>query len=199
MSLADLFSQIPYWNEYVPTFIQMLIIGFVPALLVVLVGPLIRNQVGALLNALPDIVRQFEQVWLPNIAELLDMEVGEDVGIGAFVSRYGDMAGTWGTKVLVGLTQSGSVVFAAILSLFLVPKFWVNEDTSLGERNGAYCTNLEDKMGLKGSATCEMTFGERGVARGVLVGDVHNGIRQMFRMLCKKCKRFCWYLGLAFG
>ncbi len=91
------------------------------ALLVVLVGPLIRNQVGALLNALPDIVRQFEQVWLPNIAELLDMDVGEDVGIGAFVSRYGDMAGTWGTKVLLGLTQSGSVVFAAILSLFLVP------------------------------------------------------------------------------
>lgn len=90
-------------------------------LLVVLVGPLIRNQVGALLNALPDIVRQFEQVWLPNIAELLDMDVGEDVGIGAFVSRYGDMAGSWGTKVLVGLTQSGSVVFAAILSLFLVP------------------------------------------------------------------------------
>jgi predicted PurR-regulated permease PerM len=91
------------------------------ALLVLLVGPLIRGQVGALLNALPDIVRQFEQVWLPNIAELLDMDVGEDVGIGAFVSRYGDMAGSWGTKVLVGLTQSGSVVFAAILSLFLVP------------------------------------------------------------------------------
>ena len=91
------------------------------ALLVLLVGPLIRNQVGALLDALPDIVRQFEQVWLPNIAELLDMDVGDDVGVGAFVARYGDMAGTWGTRVLVGLTQSGSVVFAAILSLFLVP------------------------------------------------------------------------------
>ena len=91
------------------------------ALLVLLVGPLIRNQVGALLNALPGIVMQFEQVWLPNIAEVLDMDIGEDVGIGAFVARYGDMAGSWGTKVLVGLTQSGSVVFAAILSLFLVP------------------------------------------------------------------------------
>ena len=91
------------------------------ALLVVLVGPLIRSQVGALLNALPGIVAQFEQVWLPNIAEMLDMDIGEDVGIGAFVARYGDMAGSWGTRVLVGLTQSGSVVFAAILSLFLVP------------------------------------------------------------------------------
>jgi predicted PurR-regulated permease PerM len=90
-------------------------------LLVLLVGPLIRTQVGALLDALPEIVRQVEHVWLPNIAEMLDLEVGEDVGLGAFVARYGDMAGSWGTKVLVGLTQSGSAVFAAVLSLFLVP------------------------------------------------------------------------------
>jgi len=90
-------------------------------LLVLLVGPLIRTQVGALLDALPDIVRQFEQVWLPNIAELLDLETGEDVGIGAFVARYGDMAGSWGTKVLVSVTQSGGAVAAAVLSLFLVP------------------------------------------------------------------------------
>jgi predicted PurR-regulated permease PerM len=91
------------------------------ALLVVLVGPLIRNQVGALLDALPGIVAQFEQVWLPNIAGMLDVDIDDDVGIGAFVARYGDMAGSWGSKVLMGLTQSGSVVFAAILSLFLVP------------------------------------------------------------------------------
>jgi predicted PurR-regulated permease PerM len=90
-------------------------------LLVLLVGPLIRTQVGALLDALPEIVRQVEQVWLPNVAQMLDPEVGENVGIGAFVARYGDMAGSWGTKVLVGLTQSGSAVFAAVLSLFLVP------------------------------------------------------------------------------
>jgi predicted PurR-regulated permease PerM len=90
-------------------------------LLVLLVGPLIRTQVGALLDALPEIVRQFEQVWLPNIAELLDLEIGDDVGIGAFVARYGDMAGSWGTKVLVSVTQSGGAVAAAVLSLFLVP------------------------------------------------------------------------------
>jgi len=91
------------------------------ALLVLLVGPLIRNQIGALLEALPGIVAQFEQVWLPNIAELLDLDIGEDVGIGAFVQRYGDMAGTWGTKVLLSVTQSGGAVAAAVLSLFLVP------------------------------------------------------------------------------
>jgi len=90
-------------------------------LLVLLVGPLIRTQVGALLNALPEIVRQVEQVWLPNIAEMLDLEMGDDVGLGAFVARYGDMAGTWGTKVLVSVTQSGGAVAAAVLSLFLVP------------------------------------------------------------------------------
>jgi len=91
------------------------------ALLVLLVGPLIRTQVGALLAALPEIVLQFEQVWLPNIAELLDLDIGEDVGIGAFVERYGDMAGSWGTKVLFSVTQSGGAVAAAVLSLFLVP------------------------------------------------------------------------------
>ena len=98
-----------------------LITFLVLGLIVLLVGPLIRSQVGSLLNALPEIVRQVEQVWLPNVAELIDLEVGEDVGIGAFVARYGDMAGSWATKVLVGLTQSGSALFAAVLSLFLVP------------------------------------------------------------------------------
>jgi len=66
-------------------------------------------------------VVQFEQVWLPNIAEMLNLDIGEDVGIGAFVERYGDMAGSWGTKVLMSVTQSGGAVAAAVLSLFLVP------------------------------------------------------------------------------
>ena len=90
-------------------------------LLVLLVGPLIQTQVGALFDALPDIVSQFEQVWLPNIAELLNLDVGDDVGIGAFLARYGDMAGSWGTKVLVSVSQSGGALAAAVLSLFLVP------------------------------------------------------------------------------
>lgn len=69
------------------------------------------------------------------------------------------------------------------LSLFLVPKFLVNEDGSLGPRNGVYATNIEKKMGLKGSTTCEMTFGLDDPAVGYLVGNVHNGIRQMFRVI----------------
>ncbi len=69
------------------------------------------------------------------------------------------------------------------LSLFLVPKFLVNEDGTIGERNGAYVTNVEKKMGLKVSTTCELTFGEKHPAVGTLVGDVHNGIAQMFQVI----------------
>ncbi len=69
------------------------------------------------------------------------------------------------------------------LSLFIVPKCWVEEDGSLGERNGVYVTNLEKKMGLKASATCEITFGADAPARGLLVGEVHDGIAQMFRVI----------------
>ncbi|HEX6500930.1 MAG TPA: acyl-CoA dehydrogenase [Micromonosporaceae bacterium] len=71
------------------------------------------------------------------------------------------------------------------LSLFIVPKYHFDEETGeLGERNGVYATNVEHKMGLKVSNTCEMTFGEHGVpAKGWLLGDVHDGIRQMFLII----------------
>jgi hypothetical protein len=71
------------------------------------------------------------------------------------------------------------------LSMFLVPKYLVREDGSLGERNGVKVTNLEHKMGLKVSTTCELTFGgdpDR-PAVGTLVGGVHDGIRQMFLII----------------
>ncbi|GAB1823667.1 acyl-CoA dehydrogenase [Herbidospora sp. RD11066] len=70
------------------------------------------------------------------------------------------------------------------LSLFLVPKFLVDlESGELKERNGVYVTNVEKKMGLKVSTTCELTFGDRHPAVGYLVGDVHEGIRQMFQVI----------------
>ncbi|HEY2075022.1 MAG TPA: acyl-CoA dehydrogenase [Streptosporangiaceae bacterium] len=69
------------------------------------------------------------------------------------------------------------------LSMFLVPKFLVNPDGSLGERNGVYVTNVEHKMGLKASTTCELTFGAEHPAVGTLIGDVHDGIRQMFMII----------------
>ena len=69
------------------------------------------------------------------------------------------------------------------LSMFVVPKFLVNEDGSLGERNGVECTAIEKKMGIIGSATAELTFGMHKPAVGYLVGGVHDGIRQMFHVI----------------
>jgi alkylation response protein AidB-like acyl-CoA dehydrogenase len=71
------------------------------------------------------------------------------------------------------------------LSLFLVPKYRFDTDTGeLGERNGVFVTGVEHKMGIKVSTTCELTFGVHGTpAVGWLLGDVHNGIAQMFQVI----------------
>ncbi|BBY58766.1 acyl-CoA dehydrogenase [Mycolicibacterium sarraceniae] len=71
------------------------------------------------------------------------------------------------------------------LSLFIVPKFLFDAETGApGERNGVFVTNVEHKMGLKVSATCELTFGQHGTpAKGWLVGEVHEGIAQMFDVI----------------
>ena len=76
------------------------------------------------------------------------------------------------------------------LSLFVVPKHHFDHETGelTGERNGAYVTNVEHKMGIKVSNTCELTFGDTAVgggepAKGWLLGEVHNGIAQMFQVI----------------
>jgi alkylation response protein AidB-like acyl-CoA dehydrogenase len=76
------------------------------------------------------------------------------------------------------------------LSLFIVPKLHFDLETGepTGERNGAYVTNVEHKMGIKVSNTCEVTFGDSAVgggepATGWLLGEVHNGIAQMFQVI----------------
>ena len=70
------------------------------------------------------------------------------------------------------------------LSLFVVPKFLFDPATgALGERNGVRATNVEHKMGLKASTTCELTFGDGTPAVGYLVGGVHDGIAQMFEVI----------------
>lgn len=69
------------------------------------------------------------------------------------------------------------------ISLFLVPKFLVNEDGSLGERNDAYCIGIEEKLGIHGSPTCTMSFGENGGAIGWLIGEENRGLACMFTMM----------------
>ena len=136
---------------------------------------------------------------------LTEPDAGSDVGAGRATARQ-QPDGTWhieGTKrfitsadwdwpenifhlVLarpVGVEGKGGPGTKG-LSLFLVPKFQVDLETGeLGERNGVYVTNVEHKMGLKVSATCELTFGENAPAVGTLVGDVHDGIAQMFQVI----------------
>jgi len=90
-------------------------------LLVALVGPLIGAQVGALFESLPDIVRQFEQEWLPTILGWLNMEPENGVGIGPFLARYGEMFGSWSGKALLSVGKSGGALLTAVLSLFLIP------------------------------------------------------------------------------
>jgi alkylation response protein AidB-like acyl-CoA dehydrogenase len=69
------------------------------------------------------------------------------------------------------------------ISLFIVPKVWVNENGSLGEPNDVVCTGIEEKMGLHGSATCSLTLGGKGKCRGMLLGEENKGMKVMFHMM----------------
>lgn len=69
------------------------------------------------------------------------------------------------------------------ISLFIVPKFLVNEDGSLGERNDYVCTGIEEKIGIHGSPTCSLTFGSKGKCVGTLIGKENDGLRTMFYMM----------------
>ena len=69
------------------------------------------------------------------------------------------------------------------ISLFLVPKFRVNDDGALGEFNDVVCTGIEEKMGLHGNATCSLTLGGNGNCRGTLLGQENKGMAAMFLMM----------------
>ena len=69
------------------------------------------------------------------------------------------------------------------ISLFLVPKIWVNDDGSMGEFNDVVCTGIEEKMGIHGNATCSLTLGGKGKCRGTLLGEENKGMKAMFLMM----------------
>ena len=118
--LADRLQKIRFPRTIAVVTVFLLTFLFL-ALLVLLVVPMIRTQVSALMQALPGIVAHAEQVWLPWASDFLGIEPDADVGLAAFLSRYSDMAGTWGARAFLSLTRSGGAVFAALLSLFLIP------------------------------------------------------------------------------
>lgn len=134
---------------------------------------------------------------------LTEPDAGSDVGA-ARTKAVQQADGSWhidGVKRFITSGDSGDLfenIFHLVLarpegagpgtkglSLYFVPKFLFDVETGEpGERNGVFVTNVEHKMGLKVSATCELAFGQHGVpAKGWLVGEVHNGIAQMFEVI----------------
>jgi alkylation response protein AidB-like acyl-CoA dehydrogenase len=69
------------------------------------------------------------------------------------------------------------------ISLFIVPKIWVNDDGSLGEFNDVVCTGIEEKMGIHGNATCSLVLGGKGNCKGMLLGEENKGMSAMFLMM----------------
>ena len=132
---------------------------------------------------------------------LTEPDAGSDVGAGRSKAvKQAD--GTWhitGTKRFItsgdsDLTENiihfvlarpeGGVAGTKGLDLYMIPKFMFDFETGeLGKRNGVYVTKLEHKMGLNVSTTCEMNLGEKEPAVGYLLGEVHDGIAQMFKVI----------------
>ncbi len=146
--------------------------------------------------------------YVPNILEhhwggtmvLTEPDAGSDVGAGLTRAKHvaGDEYLLEGVKRFItngDFDQPKNIVHLVLarpegagpgtkgLSMFIVPKYWVEADGSLGERNGAVVTQVEHKMGIKGSSTCELTLGADAPCRGLLVGNVHQGIAQMFHVI----------------
>jgi len=132
---------------------------------------------------------------------LTEPHAGSDVGATRTRARHleGDVYAIQGTKIFISsgdhdLTENiVHMVLARIegappgtkgLSLFIVPKRWVEEDGRLGEPNDVTTVSIEHKLGIRASATATLAFGDGGRCRGILVGGrPHEGMRQMFRMM----------------
>jgi alkylation response protein AidB-like acyl-CoA dehydrogenase len=133
--------------------------------------------------------------------QLTEPDAGSDVGAGR-TKAVEQSDGTWhitGTKRYITSGDADfydNIVHFVLarregggpgtkgLSLFLIPKFMFDFETGeLGKRNGVFVTSVEHKMGLNVSATCEVNLGEKEPAVGYLLGDVHEGIFQMFKVI----------------
>ena len=132
--------------------------------------------------------------------QLTEPQAGSDVGA-LTTSAVKDADGTYlltGNKIFItagdqNLTENiihpvlarieGAPPGTKGISLFLVPKIWVHDDGSLGERNDIFCDAVIEKHGFHGSATCSMTLGANGKCRGLLLGQENKGMRVMFHMM----------------
>ncbi len=131
---------------------------------------------------------------------LTEPQAGSDVGL-ATTKAVPQDDGTYlitGTKIFISFGEhdlADNVIHLVLartpgapagtkgISLFIVPKFLVNDDGSLGKRNDVRCVSIEHKMGIHASPTCVMSYGDEGGAIGELVGEEHQGMRAMFTMM----------------
>jgi alkylation response protein AidB-like acyl-CoA dehydrogenase len=188
-----------------------LVLGANPAIWMYGAGPMFAGVVQRNGNERDRKIAQLmiDKGWVTTMV-LTEPDAGSDVGAGRSKATPND-DGTWnieGVKRFITSAESDlsdNVIHMVLarpvgvegaggpgtkgLSLFIVPKFHFDLETGeLGERNGAYVTNVEHKMGIKVSNTCEVTFGDPSVgggepAVGYLLGEVHNGIAQMFQVI----------------
>ncbi len=188
-----------------------LVLGANPAIWMYGAGPMFAGVVYRNGNERDKKIAQLmvDKKWVTTMV-LTEPDAGSDVGAGRTKATANE-DGTWnieGVKRFITSAESDlsdNVIHMVLarpvgvegaggpgtkgLSLFIVPKFHFDVETGeLGERNGAYVTNVEHKMGIKVSNTCEVTFGDPGVgggepAVGYLLGEVHDGIAQMFQVI----------------
>jgi len=185
-----------------------MLLGANPAAFMFMSGPAMAVVVDALGTPEQKVFAQtmIDRQWGATMV-LTEPDAGSDVGAGRTVA-HPQADGSWhieGVKRFITSAEhdmADNIVHLVLarpvespghggpgtkgLSLFIVPKFQVTDWATgeLGERNGAFVTNVERKMGLKVSTTCELTFGQHGVpAVGHLVGEVHEGIAQMFNVI----------------
>jgi alkylation response protein AidB-like acyl-CoA dehydrogenase len=179
-----------------------MLLGANPAVFMFMSGPGFAAILDALGNEQQKHIAQImiEKHWGATMV-LTEPDAGSDVGAGR-TKAFEQPDGTWHIEGVKRFITSGehdmtdNIVHLVLarpegagpgtkgLSLFVVPKFMFDLQTGeLGERNGVYATNVEKKMGLKASTTCELTFGDKHPAVGYLVGDVHDGIAQMFKVI----------------
>src|SRR3954463_3060158 len=189
-----------------------MVLGANPAIWMYGAGPMFAGVIHRNGNERDQKIAQHvvDQGWVTTMV-LTEPDAGSDVGAGRTKATPND-DGTWNIEGVKRFITSGesdlsdNVIHMVLarpsgvegaggpgtkgLSLFIVPQQHFDPETGelTGERNGVYVTGVEHKMGIKVSNTCELTFGDTGVgggepARGWLLGEVHNGIAQMFQVI----------------
>lgn len=142
--------------------------------------------------------KMYQGIWGGSMC-LTEPQAGSDVGAATTIAEpHGDHYLIRGTKIFItngehDLTKN--IIHAVLarvpgqpkgtrgISLFIVPKYLVNPDGSLGQYNDVRCERIEHKMGIKASPTCVMSFGDNGQCKGYLLGKLNHGMAQMFQMM----------------